>query len=1212
RVRPHEIPMTPLRRLARLRCLALAWCCAVFATACAAGADPPKTTFRLPEGDAAVTLRQFSQQARTPIVYPIDLVRGVKTHPVQGEFTAREALDRMVAGTELIVSQDASTGALTVGRPAPSLTSRTTTPAAPPPENPSPSPSMTSSPTAKSTSLLSRAAAWLALSAAAALDAQTTPATAPRPDDTLVLTPFVVDATQDRGFVAASSLAGGRLASDLRDTPAAYSVLTAEFLDAVGVTNLIDATKWTVNNDQNADFGVNAAFGGEVNIILRGVSAGTQRANFFPVRWDFDTYNIERLDFGRGPNSILFGAGGLGGFANSMTKQARTDKAFAELRATYGSFENRRASLDVNRPLGDKFAVRLNLLWQDRNTWRDREFDRRQAAHLTLAWKPTRTTTLRVESETGVVYKNQAFTSLMDLFSGWDGVTTFDAPLTATPANNNALGVTRNAGAFYVYQPANPGLGIVNFQNTAATQGANGNPAVPVNGRLVVGASGGFYSPILGSVGLPFVFQQAINGSHYRTPSRRFTVAPTSGNGSNAARYQVYTFTANHQLGEHLFLEAAANYVPVKRKSDVTGNRGLFNILLDINRNLPTGAPNPNYLQPYSESNTFYNDVTTNSRNYRLGAAAVFDRTRFGDFRLNALVGSENTTSQAEVSTLALRLNPDLRQGYLQNNLRYRYYWNSANQPQPRLGPTATIINPVTGTTSNVPVDHLTQSPGNNQTSATFNFAQVAGTAKLFKQRVVILGAIRRDEFDQKTRNGVNYGDYAADWNGLGLAWRPAAPADWSSLKFIPKDANGVATGPLQPADTRPRNADQSRAAQYAGDRFRNDYSNPRVEGQVTTASIGTILHAARWFSPYVNYAETFTPQAGNITIDGQTIAPNTSTGWDYGLRFSLADSKLNVSLGRYQSKQVGSATGTGTGNGFPVAVPQTINVIQAANVVGDQSVSGVNARNFEPVFTAFADTRDIQADGYELEITANPAKNWRLSLNYSLPNAYQLNAYPTLRKFFATNDALLRGILKDAGVLIDSSGVASVDQSIPTGTRSPDAGSAANAWNSLQAAQASIVAGPQRLTRSGKYNANVFTDYTISSGLLKNVRLGGGVNFRGPQIIANRGPDTIVSPTNPLASIDDPTVGATDYIYGPSYRLVTATLGYSFKLAQRYPVRLDFGVSNVFNEDKFVYYNATVRIKNGDLNSPARVNTPYLYTYLTPRTYNFTASVRY
>src|SRR5262245_30901460 len=82
----------------------------------AVGADPPKRAFDLPRGDAALTLKQFSQQSGEQILYPIDLVRGVQTNPVRGELTPRAALDRMVANTDLIAVEEARTGALSVRR----------------------------------------------------------------------------------------------------------------------------------------------------------------------------------------------------------------------------------------------------------------------------------------------------------------------------------------------------------------------------------------------------------------------------------------------------------------------------------------------------------------------------------------------------------------------------------------------------------------------------------------------------------------------------------------------------------------------------------------------------------------------------------------------------------------------------------------------------------------------------------------------------------------------------------------------------------------------------------------------------------------------------------------------------------------------------------------------------------------------------------------
>src|SRR5215203_3779432 len=64
-------------------------------------------------------------------------------------------------------------------------------------------------------------------------------------DQAVTLTPFEVTTDRDTGFAAASALAGGRLATDLRDTPAAYSVINREFIDALNLTDLQSAQNWS-------------------------------------------------------------------------------------------------------------------------------------------------------------------------------------------------------------------------------------------------------------------------------------------------------------------------------------------------------------------------------------------------------------------------------------------------------------------------------------------------------------------------------------------------------------------------------------------------------------------------------------------------------------------------------------------------------------------------------------------------------------------------------------------------------------------------------------------------------------------------------------------------------------------------------------------------------------------------------------------------------
>jgi hypothetical protein len=78
--------------------------------------DEPRKPFDIPDGDAALTLKMFTQQSGEEIIYPAEQVRAIRTHRVRGEFSARVALARMLDGTGLITAQDEKTGAFAVRR----------------------------------------------------------------------------------------------------------------------------------------------------------------------------------------------------------------------------------------------------------------------------------------------------------------------------------------------------------------------------------------------------------------------------------------------------------------------------------------------------------------------------------------------------------------------------------------------------------------------------------------------------------------------------------------------------------------------------------------------------------------------------------------------------------------------------------------------------------------------------------------------------------------------------------------------------------------------------------------------------------------------------------------------------------------------------------------------------------------------------------------
>ncbi|MBI5689858.1 MAG: TonB-dependent receptor [Verrucomicrobia bacterium] len=1030
--------------------------------------------------------------------------------------------------------------------------------------------------------------------------------TAKEVDDAVVLSPFTVNTDRDTGFVAASSLAGGRLATDLADTPAAYSVLTREFIDALDITNLVQAIEWTVNTNASNDNGaIQLSQVTNLYTMSRGVTAGTPQKNFFPFGVNFDSYNLDRFDFSRGPNSILFGTGALGGSANVVTKAARFDRPSRELTTTVGSWANYRTTFDLNQPLGKRVALRANGVWQDSRGWRDRDYTKVRGVTLTGTLRLGPATDLRVEGEYGESSRMNAFTNINDNFGGWDGTSTFDAPLTATPTNANARGISRNTTTgFYVYAPASGFNGALNYQNAAITLGAGANQQVPIGGRLYVGAgpnSAG--TNLMYSLNLPEDrFARAVAGSQFRIPDRRFTQsfdAPVFWQ-----RYHDAALYLNHAVGRSLFFEVAGDANQSLRNAETTLS-ALSNTLIDINRNLPNGAANPNFLVPYSESTRLKQVRDYTFYNLR-GAAAWLADTRYGDFKLNLLGGINNQRTVARYLQLDAQLDPDPRRWPTGSQLRYRYYWNQPGRPLPELS-TVQLVDPVLGINREVRLGYHplpTQPQINSQADANYRYALAAVNARLFNKRLVLLGAVRFDSYANEFQYNAAYGDYPANWDGATVYYRPAAPADYATLTYVPKDAQGRPTGPAAPAATRPRDASGFRLSQYANDRFQDDYNFPSIEDSQVTYSAGTVYHVRPWASLYSNFAQTFTIPPPNATINNDVLAATVSEGVDAGLRFNLLDQRVRLSLNRYFTKQ----------NNQPFSGPLSgavFNAIINANALGDFSDAGTNTRGLQNVPPAFIqDRRQARANGWEFELVANLTKSLRVSLNYARAYVDATNAAELTAAYIDKNLAVLRQIVIDAGGLVGANDVATVDTSIPLDRRSPDVNTAVSNWNSMINGRRSIAPAAQIVQKTN--SGNFFADYTIGSGRFKGVRIGAGARYRGPIVIGNRGADTIVNPASPATAIDDPTVDAYTPVYAAGYTVATGTLAYTWRGFRNYPVSFNLRVDNLLNESKPHYVNVLVRPPGGDVTNPARVATPRDFWYQVPRNYSLTARVSF
>jgi hypothetical protein len=124
-----------------------------------------------------------------------------------------------------------------------------------------------------------------------------------------------------------------------------------------------------------------------------------------------DTYNVERFDFSKGSNSLMFGDSTPGGQATIYTKRPKRNR-LDEVFASYSSFGTYRTQLDVSQPITKQFAARLNLVDRVDKTYVHHNYQRLRAADLSLSYQPFKGTTLLIEGERGRYIRRRADNSL--------------------------------------------------------------------------------------------------------------------------------------------------------------------------------------------------------------------------------------------------------------------------------------------------------------------------------------------------------------------------------------------------------------------------------------------------------------------------------------------------------------------------------------------------------------------------------------------------------------------------------------------------------------------------------------------------------------------------------------------------------------------------------------------------------------------------------
>jgi outer membrane receptor protein involved in Fe transport len=191
------------------------------------------------------------------------------------------------------------------------------------------------------------------------------------------LSPFEVTSEGD-SYTGATTLAGNRLNTELRDLGNAITVITPQFMKDIGATDNSTLLQYTTNTEVGSIFG-NFVGGGDGSLVdesvhftnpnantrIRGLTAADNTRDYFMTDIPWDSYNVDGVDLQRGPNSILFGQGSPAGIINTRTKPAMFRNA-NEVSFRFDDNGSARLNVDFNRVLiKDQLALRIAALDDD-------------------------------------------------------------------------------------------------------------------------------------------------------------------------------------------------------------------------------------------------------------------------------------------------------------------------------------------------------------------------------------------------------------------------------------------------------------------------------------------------------------------------------------------------------------------------------------------------------------------------------------------------------------------------------------------------------------------------------------------------------------------------------------------------------------------------------------------------------------------------------
>ena len=193
--------------------------------------------------------------------------------------------------------------------------------------------------------------------------------------------------------LTADNETGSRLGLTVKETPATVEVIEGdairERLDT-SVTEAVTRSAGFSFNSHHANGGLNMSargFSGQESVTKLFDGANNYNA-YNTVTFPFDTWGVERIEVLKGPASVLYGEGGIGGAYNVIPKRPQQEQS-GDLRISTGGDDTRFLGVGLTGGLTDNLAYRLDYSNRQSDNWVERADSKTEMISASLAVQVT-------------------------------------------------------------------------------------------------------------------------------------------------------------------------------------------------------------------------------------------------------------------------------------------------------------------------------------------------------------------------------------------------------------------------------------------------------------------------------------------------------------------------------------------------------------------------------------------------------------------------------------------------------------------------------------------------------------------------------------------------------------------------------------------------------------------------------------------------------